>query len=365
MRRVILAATALGMGTTAAFAGGVERSNQSVGVLFEEGRYLEFGFTTADPKVSGAIGPFQSGDMTNSFLNFGAAYKADINEEWSYAIILNQPYGADVTYPLVAYPFAGSSAELKSNALTGMVKYTTPSNVSVYGGLRLQSLEATAVVNLPNLGTPDPLDSIPYTGTVERGYELGYLVGAAYERPDIALRVSLTYNSAIDYDLGTVETLGLPTEIDSSTEITTPKSLHLEFQTGIAADTLLFGGIRWVEWTEFSIAPQVYTDTIGSPLVSFEDDRITWTLGLGRRLNENWAVAGSVSYEEHTGSLTGNLGPTDGLLATTIGATYTTGQTEITAGVSYVDIGDANTTATASFENNSAIGFGMKVGYTF
>ena len=35
-------------------AGGVECTDQSVGVLFEQGRYLEFGLTGAMPDVSGA-----------------------------------------------------------------------------------------------------------------------------------------------------------------------------------------------------------------------------------------------------------------------------------------------------------------------
>ena len=99
--------------------------------------------------------------------------------------------------------------------------------------------------------------------------------------------------------------------------------------------------------------------------MSYEDDRITWTLGLGRRLNDQWSILGSVVYEETTGSLTGNLGPTDGVLGATLGAVYTTGNTEVTAGISYFDIGDATTTAAAEFEDNEAVGFGLRVGYSF
>lgn len=362
MKKLILTTTALTCAATSALAGGVERSNQSVGVLFEEGRYLEFGFVAANPSVSGEIqtlgGPLQSEDMTDSYFNFGLAYKADLNDTWSYALIYNQPFGASVAYPEVAYPFAGSTAELETHALTGILQYNLPSNMSFYAGLRAQSLQADALVNAVPSFTG-------YTAEADRDYALGYLVGAAYERPDIALRVSLTYNSEIDHELDTVEDGLTPIPISSTTEITTPQSLHLEFQTGIAADTLLFGGVRWVDWTEFEIAPEIYTAAVGAPLVSYEDDRTTFTLGLGRRLNENWAVAASVSYEEHTGSRTGNLGPTDGLLGVTLGGTYTKDNTKITGGISYVDIGDATTTADAEFTGNSAIGVGLKVGYSF
>ena len=360
MKTLLLSTVAMSMVTSVAFAGGVERSNQSVAVLFEKGRYLELGLGTADPSVSGSIGTFQSGDMTERFLNFGAAYKADLNETWSYAIIYNQPFGANVSYPLVAYPFAGSTAELTSHALTGMLQYNLPSNVSFYAGIRAQSLEAQASVNaVPSFSG--------YNATTERDFRLGYLVGAAYERPDIALRVSLTYNSAIDHKLDTVETGFTLSPVPSVTNITTPQSLHLEFQTGIAADTLLFGGVRWVDWTEFDISPAVYSSplAVNAPLVSYADDRTTFTLGVGRRLNETWSVAASVSYEEHTGSLTGNLGPTDGLLGVTLGGSYTKDNMKITGGVSYIDIGNATTTASANFTGNSAVGVGLKVGYTF
>ena len=374
-KKILLAVAAIGAGATAAHAGGVERSNQSVGVLFEEGRYLEFGFSTASPDVSGNLfGAFDSGDMTESFVNFGAAYKADLNDQWSYAVILNQPWGADIAYPAgTGYPFAGSNASLKSNALTGIVQYNLPSNVSFYGGLRAQSLEANALVNIPP-GEETP--AIQYTAAGDRDYRFGYLVGAAYERPDIALRVSLTYNSEIKHKLETSETAVPLFEgaLNSTTEVSTPQSLHLEFQTGIAADTLLFGGVRWVEWTKFDISPAFYSTPqpggLGlGPLVSYADDRITWTLGLGRRLNDQWSIAGSLGYEETTGSLTGNLSPTDGFLSASLAAVYTQDNTKVTAGVSYFDIGDATTnlfgSPGAKFTGNDALGFGVKVGYSF
>lgn len=365
MRHLLLSTAALSAAAGAAMAGGVERSNQSVGVLFEQGRYMELGFTTGDPSVSGSlqVAPSvfaQSDDMTERFFSFGAAYKADLNDTWSYALIYNQPFGANVSYPLIAYPFAGSTAKLKTHALTGILQYNLPSNMSLYGGLRVQSLDADATVNaVPSFSG--------YEAAADPDVALGYLVGVAYERPDIALRVSLTYNSAIDHSLDTVETGFTPGPVPSQTEITTPQSLHLEFQTGVAPDTLLFGGVRWVEWTEFQIAPAVYSSplAVGRPLVDYLDDRITYTLGLGRRLNEAWSVAASVSYEEHTGSITGNLGPTDGLFGVTLGGSYTRDNMKVTAGVSYFDIGDATTNVGARFTDNSAVGFGMKVGYTF
>ncbi|QMU57521.1 MAG: hypothetical protein GKR98_04480 [Boseongicola sp.] len=368
MKRIMTAAS-ITAAATAAHAGGIERTNQSVNVLFEEGRYLEFSLSGVSPTVSGVGGlltpGLSSGDMTETYLQFGAAYKADLNDTWSYAIFYDQPYGADVNYPGApgpgSYFAAGSTAEFNSQALTGIVQYILPSNVSFHAGLRVQSIEATAVV--PFLGA--------YSADGERDFAMGYLVGAAYEKPEIALRVALTYISDINHSLTTTENSGLGPDRVSPTLIDTPQALNLEFQSGVAEDTLVFGSIRWVEWSEFSITPTDYgTISGGAPLVGFDDDRITYNLGVGRRLNETWSVLGSVSYEEQTGSPTGNLGPTDGRLGATIGAVYTRDNVRVTGGISYVDVGDANTRVglavpAGAFSGNYAIGAGIRVGYTF
>lgn len=353
--------------TSMAHAGGLDRSGQSITALFEKGRYVELSFGSVSPNTSGTavagLGGVSSGDLTPSFLQVGAAYKADINDQWSYAIIYDQPFGADVSYPLgTGYFAAGSSATLDTHALTGIVRYRLPSNVSFHAGLRLQSAEAEASV---------PFVS-GYAATGARDTALGYLVGAAYERPDIALRVSLTYNSTITHQFDTIETsaaLGGPNA--SVTEFETPQSLNLEFQTGIAPDTLLFGGLRWTEWSESRIAPANFGAlTGGTPLVSFNDDVFTWSLGVGRKLNDTWSVAASVGYETSNGGFQSNLGPTDGLKSIALAATYTRDRMKITTGIRYVDIGNAQTAITGfapagNFRGNSAVAIGVKVGYSF
>ncbi len=370
MNKYFIAAGALGLSAATAYAGGIERSNQSVGVLFEEGRYLQLSLGHVSPDVSGSVLPafagslgLDSGDMTESYLQFGAAYKADINDTWSYAIILDQPYGADVEYPVTPTYFAsGSTAEFNSTALTGILQYNLPSNVSFYGGIRLQNVEAEA--NIPFVAG--------YEASADRSFGVGYLLGAAYERPDIALRVALTYYSKIEHDLDTTESsvspLGGPNE--STTPIETPQAVNLEFQTGIAKDTLLFGSVRWVNWSDFDITPTNYEALTGGSLVSYEDDRTTYTLGVGRRLSDKWSVAGSLSYEESTGSIVTNLGPTDGFTSLGLAAIYTEGNMEITTGIRYVWIGDAETSVGAispatEFEDNTALGIGVQVGFKF
>ena len=155
----------------------------------------------------------------------------------------------------------------------------------------------------------------------------------------------------------------------SSFETEVPQSVNLEFQTGVAKDTLLFGSIRWVEWSVFEIAPPFYSSpsVVGQPLVDYVKDRVTYNLGIGRRFSEQWSGAVTVGYEASDGELTGTLGPTDGATSFGLAATYTMDAVRITAGVRYVDIGDATTNPplNARFTENDGIGVGIRVGYSF
>ena len=359
MKRFMLASTALVAATTLAHAGGVERSTQSVAILFEQGRYAELSFGHFDPTVEGAVGggAVSSGDMAPSYNSWSLGYKMDLGDRMAFALILDQPIGANVNYPGPlapgSYPLAGSTAKLTSSAITALLRYKFENNVSVYGGLRYETVHGE--VSLP---------SIPggYTLNTNHDSELGYVVGVAWEKPEIAARVALTYNSAITHTLDATETGLLAGTSNFDTEV--PQSVNLEFQTGIAKDTLLFGSIRWQEWTAFIIDPDGYIPP--DPLVDYASDRVTYNLGIGRRFNENWAGAVTLGYEKTDGKPTGNLGPTDGMRSIGLAATYTRDNMKITGGIRYVDIGDATTnTVGGNFSGNSGVGVGIRVGYSF
>jgi long-chain fatty acid transport protein len=353
MKRFMLASTAI-LAATGAFAGGVERSTQSVSILFEQGRYAELSFGRFAPDVSGlAGGVAASGDMAGDYNSWSLGYKMDIGDRMAFAMILDQPIGANVNYPAgTSYPLRGSTATLTSSAITALLKYKFENNVSVYGGLRYETVHGE--VSLPTV--------FGYSLDTNHDSELGYVVGLAWEKPEIAARVALTYNSAITHSLESVE-FGA---VAGTFETKVPQSVNLEFQTGIAKDTLLFGSIRWVDWTSFIIDPPAYPAPLGN-LVDYAGDRTTYNLGVGRRFNENWAGAVTLGYEKADGSRTGNLGPTDGIKSIGLAATYTKDNMKITGGIRYVELGDATTNPPVGgvFTDNSGVGIGIKVGYTF
>lgn len=360
-------------GAGAAHAGGIDRSGQSLSPLFETGDYAEFSLGYVSPTVSGTqvqtLSAFstagaKSGDMAGGYMVPGFAFKKHFSANLDAALIYDQPFGAKIDYPtatsLPAYFANGSTAVLSTNALTGVLKYKFDSNVSVYGGVRWQTMREH--VSIPLVAD--------YTGVGSPQGAFGYVAGIAYERPDIALRVALTYNSAIKYDVPTYETYAGGT-LSSTTPVKTPQSINLDAQTGINPTTLVFGSVRWVDWRQFKIAPTLYSTLTGETLIGFHGNTTTFTLGVGHKFTDHWSGAVSVSFEPKIGGFSSNLGPKDGQAGVGLGATYAVDEhLKITAGVSYIRIGNTTTTVdnvnpASDFSGNHAVAAGIKVGYTF
>lgn len=359
MKTTTLLAASLAVGSTGAFAGGMDRSGQSIAPIFETGTYVELSFGSISPEVTGTSPVYgYSGDMAPSYFQMSGAYKRDLTDELSMAIIIDQPYGADVDYgdSDPTYIFNSATASVESTGITAVMRYKLGNGFSVHGGVR----------NLTTKGEVElPFASYDMHTSTENDWS--WLVGAAYEIPDIALRASLTYNSETKIDFTTYEYLSA---LESSMQVVMPKSVNFDFQTGIAADTLLMFSARWAEWTKTVIAPDGWmaspANPTGANLVDHNGDTTSYSLGIGRRFNDKWSGSVAIGYEDATGGLAGNLSPRDGYTSLTVGAKYQiTEQTAISGGVSYVWLGDATTSIASEFEDNTAIGVGLKLSHHF
>lgn len=376
MKKQVVAFCTLIAGAGAAHAERLDRSGQSILPLFEPGGYAEISFGNVNPSVSGTFtspfGSAGSGNMTTDYWQIGIAYKQQMTEAFSFGFIYDRPFGADVAYPLgTGYPIAGTTAELKTEAFTILGNYRFDSGFGMHGGVRIQRLEASANIVLPS---PPPAAPGNYRVEGQADEGLGYVLGVSYERPDIALRVALTYNSDIETKNRTVETSPVPGPTYSTTTISTPQSVNLDFQTGIAKDTLIFGSIRWVDWSEFDIDPGRYPLKCAynaaancGPLISYGDDSWTYTAGVGRRFNENWSGSLQLAYEKNDQSQpSSNLGPTSGRWGLTLGGRYEDGPYVVAGGLNYTWLGDVTTANIGGrFEDNHAVGIGVKLGYRF
>ncbi|PWJ21003.1 OmpP1/FadL family transporter [Jannaschia seohaensis] len=438
MNRFVLAAVATTVSAGTAVAGGLDRSGQSVAAIFDPANTLSFGLSYVQPDLTGADtgGTGGSYDAGGDYANFGWSFTNAVNDRFSYAIIGDQPFGADILYndDPTASNLGGTKADLSSNAVSFIGKYRFSERFSLFGGLRaeraggeitlnglayqaalgarglgqalsraaasgdplsagvLQSVGASAPQALAGVAVGSPqtqaleqqlrsnpsfaqsLDAIQaftstggYDVVIEQDWGLGLTFGAAYEIPEIALRLAVTYHSEVTHDTTGNETSILfgGTTLSNDLSFASPQSVNIEFQTGIAEDTLLLAGLRWADWGDFDVIPKL----LGSDLANI-DDSYRWSLGVARRFNENLVGLATIIYEKDRGTDTVTpLGPTDGQIGVSLGARYTSGNLNISGGINYTKLGDAYAGVAnqpvALFEDNSAIGIGLKVAYEF
>ncbi len=415
---------------TGVFAAALDRSGQSIAAFLQPGNYFEAGISVLDPNVSGKVqnnwtpggtaAPLAPnyrgtsvGEMADDYYFPSAALKLQLTDHFSFGLIYDQPFGAEATYSTDTYlhPVAGgvfhngtesTNVEVKSQNISMLFGFQPTANWNIYAGPVYQTVKGNVQLRGLAYGSTTALGQ--YNANMKEDNSVGWLAGFAYQIPDIALKASLTYRSDIDHELDTHEygrsdilgvTLpGSPAalttyDLQTSTKISTPQSVNLDFQTGIMADTVAFANVRWVNWKEFSIRLEQFgkvsqklgaagatpDNPNGFDIVAYTDDQISATVGVGRKLNDQWAGNISVGYDTGAGNPISTLGPTEGYWNVGLGIQYSPAPNYfIAGGVKYFWLGDAkaqaasnfgSNTYVADFEDNDALAYGLKIGYKF
>jgi len=349
---------------------GLDRSNQNIGAIFADGNAVELSFGYAMPNITGADLPEFGGasydGVAEAFSQLGASFKFQLTPEISAALIFDQPFGVDILYPgsPAATMLGGTEARLDSQALTAVGRYELNENFSLHAGVRGEQLTGDITLAGQAYG------GINYNVELETSTGFGYLVGAAYERPEIAMRLAVTYFSSITHEFNSIETFnGAVVNPGSPTEVETPDAINIDFQTGIAPDTLLFGQIRHARYSRTIVAPDFFAGNIGTSLTDI-DDGTAFSLGVGRRFTDEFSASLSMGYEAPGDVLVSPLSPTNGNVSVGVGAEYQlTEAFSIGGGVRYTVFGTAqpetSDTARAEFADNDAVAVGLQVGYSF
>ena len=171
----------------AAHAGGIDRSGQPISIIFEKGNYAELSYGWINPSVSGNDDAMFGGRGTGSVAGDhnlpGLALKYDFTDKLSGAIIYDQAYGADILYPIgQSIALGGTSAQMDSEGLTGLLRYKFNENFSVHGGIRAS--KAGGEVTLAGLAysAPDGSNGLNgYNVNFDNAWGTGYVAGVAYE----------------------------------------------------------------------------------------------------------------------------------------------------------------------------------------
>lgn len=256
------------------FAAALDRSGQSIATFLQPNNYFEAGITVLDPNVTGQdTSQNNTGNMANHYYSPHAALKIQATEQLSVGLIYDQPYGADAEYkgksnfiesrPL---PFkGGTSVTVDTENLNLLFGFQPNQSWNLYAGAVYQTLDSTVLLRGTSYSAYSGYDF--KTGKDEA---VGWLAGAAYQIPEIALKASITYRAKIKHEMNAYENHGIAgmtgnagfdailnkiNNSEGTTEITTPQSVNFDFQTGIMENTVAFANLRWVNWKDFAIRP--------------------------------------------------------------------------------------------------------------
>ncbi|MDY6480993.1 transporter [Acinetobacter faecalis] len=419
---------------TGAFAAALDRSGQSISAFLQPGNYAEAGISVLDANVSGkthsnydagsgnvaaaGINNSDVGSMADNYYFPTAAVKIQANENFSIGLLYDQPFGAAASYktntkttPTLGAPGSagagisnigvfhdgqgnGTSVEVDTHSLSLILGYQPTKNWNLYAGAVYQQVEGNVELYGTAYGGKNGLNG--YKAQIDKDGDYGWLAGIAYQIPEIALKAAVTYRSEIKHNIKIKESSSAPLESNlgtvvnmnnggGDTNITTPQSVNIDFQTGIMENTVAFANVRWVNWKDFSIRPYAFSKAAASAtqatggkgfdLVAYSKDQWSANVGVGRKLSEKWGANVSVGWDSGAGNPVTTLGPTEGYWNVGVGAQYSPAPDYfIQAGVKYFWLGDAKAQSgaqfgtdqyIADFEGNHAIGYGLKIGYKF
>jgi long-subunit fatty acid transport protein len=364
MKRKILnlavLSTMLGAGLVQ--AGGFDRTGQDTSIMLKEGSMVEITSVSVNPKITGTHGSSATatGEVAPNYSFTNIGFRTNVSDNFAIAIIQEKPFGVNVDYTAGAAgsTYVGLKAEVDSSSTTLLTSYDMD-NVTVYGGLKNQSLSASATNPLV------PAGSYGITSTADSS--LGYVLGAAIENPETAMRLALTYHSKISHDIAISETIGSGAAATSTLATKTPESFNIDFQTGIAANTLLFGNIRQVKWTQMSLCPAVYKTNTAGCLKEFKNNVTSYTLGVGRKFSDHWSGAFTYGREASNDDKVSALAPTSGYNKMGLGVTYTGEQAVVTLGMQKINNGNVAKTSAVAFDmsSNTTLVTALKIGFKF
>ncbi len=411
---------------TMAHSAGLERSKQSIAPLFEEGNYAEASYAYVKPNIKAKDGFDTKADgMIEDYGFAGAAVKVAPTDRTGLALFYNKPWGVDTTYPesstMFNSPLGTTQAHVDSDALGVVASTKVGNNFTFYTGMEYQTSEGHVKAATP-VGLKKAIDEVakgPFTkeqimtalakakakdptitpqdmGVAQMVqniakaptlYELEMekndtfvpMVGFAYEKPEIALRTAVTYRAPAEYKMETSERFstavgGLPIQ-KSTTDVKFPQSVSVDFQTGLSEKHKLLGMVnaRWVDWSEFKVAPSAFSAVKGEPLASYEKDQYSIEVAVGKKFTPKFAAEVRGSYDSGTGSDLSLLGPYGAVKGIALGAKYdVTDKMSVSGGAKYmmVDGGkvphpDDPKKSVLTVEDSNAYALGMKVAYKF
>lgn len=145
-------------------AAALDQSGQSILPFLENGNYVEANATAVDPDISGKIRNrpeltndsqnLRSGNMGNSFQYYSAALKLQLNDRFSFGVLYDQPFMADIAYPIQSnntfsdnqFTQQGTSVNVDTESVSIILGVSPFNHFQLYGGAIYQSVKGDVAI---------------------------------------------------------------------------------------------------------------------------------------------------------------------------------------------------------------------------
>jgi len=318
---------------------------------------------------SDALGGGETGESFEDTNVYTFGVHKELSENMDVSAQLYDPYNLNVSHQNGFY--AGTQALIETQTLAITFKYQLSEQYSVYGGPTINKTSGNMTIN-SNIASVSAGYSVGTVPSIEADFgsdtALGYVAGASFEIPDIALRASLTYQSAVDHSFDVTETSdlilsntgGVTDESKSESEFSLPKAIMFDFQTGIAEGTLLTFTAQWREWSD-----QRIETSVAGELATYDKDAMTYKLGLAKQFNDQVAAYIQYIHEEPLEDEVNPLAPNDGYRGVFLAGSYLVGDTNLIAAYEYAVAEDVVDEMGTEFEDNVIQGITFMAEYYF
>lgn len=299
------------------------------------------------------VGAGETGQSFKDTTMIHFASHSTLTDQISLSTQLYNPYALKTNHSQGFYQ--GSKAKFETQTFVTSVNYQFNDQFSAFASASLNQTEAAIRINSnmasAQAGAPTPdLNAI-----LDKDVAFGWIAGASYHVPEIALRATLAYQSEVTHKNDVTETISGMT-FKSTSKLVLPEALTFDFQTGIRETTLLTFSAQKRFWGGNKIETQM-----AGEVVSFIDDATTFKLGIAEQFTPQIATYVQYIHEEALSDEVNPLAPNNGYQGLLLAASYTLNDMSYGAAFEYAQTDDVVDPFGTEFKDNRISGFTLMI----
>lgn len=298
IRIPVLALAALAVSAQLSHAGsGYSRGTANTDILWEDGT-VNFDATASysDPRRrydTNAVPALSGSEYSKPYWLPNVAAKYSISDNLACALTYTTPYGADSEFDVMNN--RGKTEEkFSTNEFGGACAVFIPmgpGRLAFLGGVFYEefSYDFEGFTRVGPFTTP--------LGFGVDSNDWGWRAGVGYEIPEYAFRAQLLYRSGTNHEgssTGALPAFGMSVPVSANGEL--PQSVELKLQTGVAPGWLVFGSLKWTDWSvldtlDLNLGGQEFSNYY------YWRDGISVSAGVGHQFTDRISGALTLAYD--------------------------------------------------------------------